>query len=224
MPDSLSPLQKELAHFCSARLEPLGYFLAGGVGLSLAFLQHRLSEDLDFFCTSDRSAQEDSDQLIEELTAQGLHVEIIRQQSHFCRLKVSKAEESTLIDLVTNSGPALQPAEKHHGISVASFQDLAVNKVLALNRGEAKDFVDLYLILKAGPYTLLDLIELAKVKSADFDDEWAILELADLMQNFDTVPHFKKLRLLHPLPKEELSAFFRAEAIKLLEFLRPAGD
>lgn len=224
MSDSLSPLQNDALRQSSAVLESMGYFLAGGTALSLAYLHHRFSEDLDFFCSADRDAIGDSRLLASHLNQAGIDVEILRQQPNFCRLKLTRLDESTLLDLVTHSGISLRPTESYEAIAIASLQDLAVNKVLALNREEAKDFVDLYLILKTGPWSLADLLEMAKVKSADFEDEWALLEIAGLLANVHQIPHFSRLRLIKPISKDEIAAFFKTESSRLYERLRPSGD
>lgn len=224
MSDSLSPFQNEVLKSSAPLLESIGYFLAGGTALSLAYLHHRHSEDLDFFCAADRDTPTDSQLLASRLLEGGIEVEVLRKQPHFCRLKVTKGEESTLLDLVTQAGISLLPNEIHRDVSVASLQDLAVNKVLALNREEAKDFVDLYLILKTGRWSLPDLLEMAKLKSADFEDEWALLEIAGLLQNVDKIPHFARLRLLRPIDKDEMVAFLKTESDKLYESLRPSGE
>lgn len=158
------------------------------------------------------------------LSQGGIDVEFLRQQPHFCRLKLTRLDESTLLNLVTHSAISLRPNEHHESIPIASLQDLAVNKVLALNREEAKDFVDLYLILKAGPWSLADLLEMAKVKSADFEDEWALLEIAGLLANVHKIPHFSRLRLIKPISKDEIAVFFKEESDKLYESLRPIVD
>jgi|JI10StandDraft_1071094.scaffolds.fasta_scaffold683401_2 hypothetical protein len=224
MSDSLSPLQHDALRQSNLTLESIGYFLAGGTALSIGYLHHRFSEDLDFFCASDRNAIQDATLLASHLSQTGIEVEYLRREPNLCRLKLTRMGESTLLDLVTQEGVSLRPHESYESVPIASLQDLAVNKVLALNREEAKDFVDLYLILKTGPWSLGDLLEMAKVKSADFEDDWALLEIAGLLANVHQIPHFSRLRLIKPISKDEIATYFKQESDKLYESLRPSAD
>lgn len=126
MSDSLSPLQKRLLQRLSSPLAASGYFLAGGTALSFAYLPHRLSEDLDFFCIDQRSTRDDATAVERLLTDDGMDVEFVWQQPDSSRLKVTCGEESTIIDFVSNCEPNISPPENHQQVSVASLQDLAV--------------------------------------------------------------------------------------------------
>ena len=222
MSDSLSPLQKQLLELLAPQLEARGYFLAGGTALSFAYLHHRLSEDLDFFCTEDRSTPTDAGVVERSLTDSGMEVEFIWQGQNSSRLKVTLGGESTLIDFVSQCEPNISAPERYQQIVVASLQDLAVNKVVVLlDRAEIKDFVDLYLVLQIGRWSLADLMELAKVKSRNFDDQWTALLVAEAISEFGGLPFFNELKLLSPLSKEQIAAFFRDEAKKIFEALRP---
>ena len=68
------------------------------------------------------------------------------------------------LDLVRDFGPQFGQRRAVGGVIVDSLTNIAVNKVTAIfGRTEAKDFVDLYCLLRAG-YDLKALIELAKEK------------------------------------------------------------
>lgn len=117
--------------------------LAGGTALALR-LGHRISVDLDFFCTTaikhekilrevDKAIEtphvllEDPESLV--IQAAGAKISFFQHEKKF--------QDPDLLD----------------GIAIASLQDIAAMKLIAISqRGLKRDFVDLYSILTIMPF------------------------------------------------------------------------
>ncbi len=127
--------------------------LEGGTALAAYYLGHRESEDLDFF--SDIGVNEELfGETIRELgEAEGLRTEMKRRSATFAQLFVSDAAHpgapALKLDLAAQSPYRLaSPEATTEGIRVASFRDLAANKLHVIcDRVEARDYIDLHAIL-----------------------------------------------------------------------------
>ena len=95
--DILTPFQSAfLKAFSQSPLNDR-FYLTGGTALAAFYLQHRLSEDLDFF-TADSAAVRDVPDAMERL-AQALH----------CRLRVERSLPSFFDgDIIPNEGPPVK--------------------------------------------------------------------------------------------------------------------
>jgi len=114
------------------------FYLAGGTGLALQ-LGHRTSIDIDLFSQQTFNAERYATLLI---GSGG---------------RVTQAEEGAVhgeaagvkISFLHYPYPVLKPFQDVHGLKVASVDDIAAMKVVAISqRGDKKDFFDLYEILK----------------------------------------------------------------------------
>lgn len=94
-----------------------------------------------------------------------------------------------------------------------SLLDMAVNKVQALlTRWQPRDLVDLYFLLREGPER--DLARLLDLARAKFDVGADVLGLAErllLVHEIRELP-----RMLRPVEKADLVAFFEARARALI--------
>ena len=101
--------------------------------------------------------------------------------------------------------------KKYRSMMIDSLRDIASNKLFTINqRTDAKDFVDLYFLLR-DHYTVWDLIYSAekKFQHVGFD---LLLLAQDLLkvEDFTSLP-----RMIKPLTLLQLKQFFRKEAKKL---------
>ena len=179
------------------------FYLTGGTALSEFYLQHRFSEDLDFFTDHDFDSQ--------------IILQSIQKWSNkFAFTYISEVVEPTYIFFIKFPGGnklkidfapypyiSLSPKEKKiKNIQIDSLLDIAVNKLITVNqRNEVKDFVDLYFLLKH--FTIWDLLSGVKQK---FHQEIPPYILAtDLLkcQDFDYLP-----KMIKPLKIENLKAFY----------------
>lgn len=125
------------------------FYLGGGTAVAL-HLGHRVSVDLDFFAPQPDYATEP---LIQDLQTVGPLV--IRQQS---RGTLEVTLQDTQASFFAYPYPLLEEPVTLWGVRVAGLLDLAMMKLIAISqRGQKRDFVDLYHICRHG-YTLDDLL------------------------------------------------------------------
>ena len=224
----LTPLQERvLIALFDNGLADRGYYLTGGTALSEFYLQHRYSDDLDFFTRKLGPLREDFGNFIEILTSLGFAISSESVTEEYARLLVHPEDQKgsgLKIEFAKDVPAKMAPPEIHGQIVVDSFEDIAVNKICAiLNRQppESKDFCDLFFILKESHYKLDYLIGRAREKEAAFDDEEGTLAFAT---NLLAVNEFQVLpRMIKPLSLEELRRYFVPIAEELIQRLRPRG-
>lgn len=114
------------------------FYLAGGTGLALQ-LGHRASIDIDLFSQQAFNAERYASLLI-GLGGRVTQVEEGSVHGEAAGVKVS---------FLHYPYPVLKSFQDVHGLKVASLDDIAAMKVVAISqRGDKKDFFDLYEILK----------------------------------------------------------------------------
>ncbi|MEK7517551.1 MAG: nucleotidyl transferase AbiEii/AbiGii toxin family protein [Patescibacteria group bacterium] len=204
---TFTPLQRSIfGTIAKHPLLPKTFYFTGGTALSAVYLHHRESEDLDFFSEIDF----DDEQILDIVNNIASSLNITARFTKHYRARifelVKKNKVLIKIDFVYNPHKRLEEGTRIEGFAVDSLHDIATNKLLTINqRTEAKDFVDLYFLLKE--FTIWDLIYAVKAKyNMEFD---IILIGADFMK----VAEFTYLpKMIKPLKLEELKTFFREKA------------
>ena len=142
------------------------FYLTGGTALAEFYLQHRYSEDLDFFCEDEFSPlpiQAFTKKVKECLKAQkieyqnflGLHTFIF----YLC------GDEKLKVDFNFYPFPRIQKGLKLKNILIDSDYDIAVNKVHTIYmQPRARDYIDIYFLIKEKGYSFGDLLMKAKAK------------------------------------------------------------
>jgi len=137
--------------------------LTGGTALSAFYLEHRMSEDLDFF-----SSGKVPFYTLERVLKAMESVSEISYTKQFDRnLFLIKPQDASLLKVEFTFYPLKNIEDPHtiEGMRVDSFLDIAVNKICAIaDRIDVKDFVDLYYALKKGNLSLSRLMDLAEKK------------------------------------------------------------
>lgn len=184
--------------------------LTGGTALSAFYLEHRLSEDLDFF-SSEKIPFYIPEEFIKSLT----FVKDANYTKLFDRnIFTLKLEDGSLLKVEFTYYP-LKDIEKPlicNGILIDSFIDIVVNKLCAIaDRIDPKDYIDLYFAIKDSSLLLEDLIILAE-KKCEIRGIKHILQarLIEIPQGIEDIPlrvNFKPL---------ELEQFFVAEVKRII--------
>jgi len=163
----LTPQQKEFLDVVSEeKYLCRKFYLTGGTPLAAFYLYHRISEDIDLFCE-------------EEINLLPIRAFLGKIQK---KLKLKKVDyrrflglhsfelyfsekEKLKVDFNYYPFPRIEKGIKYKNISVDSIYDIAVNKVhtIAVNP-RARDFIDIYFIIKEKGYSFKDLIDKAKAK------------------------------------------------------------
>lgn len=155
----LSKRQRELLPKLDFLRKTYGFYLAGGTGLALQ-IGHRGSVDFDFYTPRGF----DPKHLFKTL------------KGKFPPFSLTHLAEGTLLGVVQNvrvsffryAYPLLKPLRRTGFLDLASLEDIAAMKVLAIaQRGTRRDFVDLYFLLKR--FELEALLVLSERKYAGFD-------------------------------------------------------
>lgn len=182
------------------------FYFTGGTALSAFYLNHRYSEDLDFF-TEKEFNSEALFTLVDSWRKKCgfTFTSEFHQVVHIFMLTFQNGRVLK-VDFGYYPYPRIEQSQIVNNIKTDSLVDIAVNKLLTITqRTTIKDFVDLYYLLQE--FTIWDLIQGVRVKFR-VDLEPFILA-SDLLKvdDFDQLP-----RMIRPLKLEELKAFFRQKA------------
>ncbi len=139
------------------------FYWTGGTLLAYEYLQHRFSEDLDFF-SEESFPFDEINNFIQDLKEKG-HFGKVEYQKIFDRHQfLLKNKEELKIEFVHYNHDKKRLGKKREvlGVWVDSLEDLAANKALAyFDRNEPKDLFDIYFLLTKGKFSLKKLLELA---------------------------------------------------------------
>lgn len=213
----LTPLQLAVLRAVAGTPLQESFYLTGGTILAECYLQHRYSDDLDFF-TNETDAVRHVAPVMERVAAQ-LHAAITftRRTGMFLECFLADAQGAHLeLDFAVDSPYRIEPlvTRAELGWRLDSAVDIACNKLSAIcDRTEPKDFVDLW-FLHHGVTPLADVIPLAKRKHVGLE-EYALAQAFARVRELAMLP-----RMIKPIALQELQAFFTAQTHRLLSGLR----
>ncbi|MEW6096285.1 MAG: nucleotidyl transferase AbiEii/AbiGii toxin family protein [bacterium] len=159
----LSPMQKVfLQEFTKTELKDI-FRLTGGTALSSFYLEHRFSDDLDFFSS--------------EKVPFYIPEEFLKTLDFIKGISFTKQFDRNIFNLNLKDGTILKVEFIYYplkniedivlvdNLKIDSFLDITVNKLCAIaDRSEAKDYVDVYSVLKNSEFSLKWLMDLAEKK------------------------------------------------------------
>jgi hypothetical protein len=179
--------------------------LAGGAALAGVHLRHRLSNDVDLFC-SDPSACRDLVRALPAVAAEtGANIAIVRDAGSFVRARVTpRGAPAREIELDVVHEPIAEidalDVEVVEGVRLTSLADMRASKLTCLlSRSEPRDLVDTLFLERAGYRPEADL-DLALKKDGGIDPG----ALSWLLSQFPTDP---LPMMLAPLTTDELRAY-----------------
>ncbi len=190
------------------------FYLSGGTALAEYYLNHRLSEDLDFFAEHEFEPAAIS-AFFKKIQAKAGIQSVTFEQSFnrnlfFLELKKDRIKtEFTYFPF-----PRIERGSKIGKLSIDSLLDIAVNKVFTIyQKPRSRDFIDLYLILKKEKeWNILDLVKKAQVKFDHFLDP---IQLGSQLIKVKTLKDYPKM--LSALDEKEWQDFFIGEARRIME-------
>lgn len=141
------------------------FYLTGGTALAEFYLQHRLSEDLDFF--SEREFDSRFISVFLKKNTKRLGIKKVEYQQSFNRNLFFLYTDSEVVktEFTFFPFPRIEKKTKRDTLFIDSLVDIAVNKIFTIyQKPRARDFTDLYFIMKKTGWTIADLVEKAKVK------------------------------------------------------------
>lgn len=205
----LTDEQKKIIAAVSQEPNLADVYLSGGTALAAYHLNHRISDDLDFFSFEELEKiflHGFTEKLKSIIGADSVRFERLYDRNQFFYKFNS---EELKVEFSKYPFYQLENPMIKDGIKIDGLRDIAANKLMALlDRFDPKDFVDLYFIFKK--------IKLADVR-ADAEKKFGI-KIDDIFLGGE----FAKVKRIEALPKmikkitvEELKIFFAETAKEL---------
>jgi len=178
MPKSLLNKQQKkfLEFFCSQPELYQQFYFSGGTALSEYYLQHRYSEDLDFFSEKEIVSADLNLFLTAHKSDFGAK-QIQYQQSFNRNLFFLRYADGAELKLEFTYYPftRLEKGRQLGNLQADSVLDIAVNKVFTLTQqARGRDYFDIYMICRKYGFVFTDLLKKARQK---FDYPINYLEL-----------------------------------------------
>lgn len=192
------------------------FYLTGGTALTEFYLQHRYSDDLDFFTAEDFPHIE-VEKFIKTLKIKLSAKFVSYKKLYDRRIFIFQFENKPELKIEFSLYPfkQIKQFENFGGISVDSLEDIATNKLMAMiDRNEPKDFFDLYFLLDKH-FNLMRLVENIN-KKFSFK-----IDLLTLGSELAKVRHLN-LEMIRPIinaNNEEIKLFFEKQASTLREYV-----
>ncbi|MDD5173732.1 MAG: nucleotidyl transferase AbiEii/AbiGii toxin family protein [Candidatus Omnitrophota bacterium] len=158
--------KKFLSLLSKNKLISKNFYLTGGTALAAYYLKHRYSEDLDFFSENEIDILSINIFLKNIKSAIGIK-EVDFQQSFNRNLFFLNTKPETLkVEFTYFPFRLIKSPDKKDGVCVNSLTDIAVDKAFTISQNpRARDFIDLYYILKANKNMSFErLIKMARAK------------------------------------------------------------
>lgn len=186
-------------------------FLTGGMALAAFYLNHRESEDLDFFSETE----------IEPLAVETF-LQSHKKQLGFAKFEFHKSFNRNLYFLEYGDGllkteftyfpfPPLESGQHEGHLRIDSLRDIAVNKTFTIaQQARGRDFVDLYCIIRERKWRLGDLLRDARLK---FDANIDLVQFGSQLMKVRDRKDLPRLRI--SLAWDDVAAFFLKEASEL---------
>lgn len=207
----LTPQQIQALRLIAGTQLAKRFYFSGGTALAYYYLQHRLSEDLDFFNLEEFDPQVIAVAL-KSLQPQLRFLSFDFQSSFNRNLFFLKFENDCILKLEFTYYPftQIEPPTQKDGLLVDSVIDIATNKLFTISqKPRGRDYFDLFCIIKKYGYQMDKLRMLAKQK---FDWDVDPLQLASRLYEIDQ--HIDDPILTQTVGKSELTDFFQSEAVR----------
>lgn len=214
----LTPLQaKFLRTFFQTYLKD-DFFLSGGTALSAFYFQHRLSEDIDLF-TLNQNIEFNvvNAEILKIISSFLAKIEHQISSPTFLQFIFKVKDDALKVDVIKDTPVHFGKIKQIDNLAVDSLENIAVGKLLALfGRADAKDFIDLYFLLKVRKtITFEKLFNLAKKKDSGLHEFY----LAEMMSKVESIKYFPKV--FSPVDKEDLVNFFMTLSEHLYKKIKP---
>lgn len=203
-----------LDKFSQNNLINRNFYLSGGTALSEFYLNHRISEDLDFFSTNEFNAQ-DIYIYLNSLKKTFNIVKIDFQQSFNRNLFFLHYIDNEIIKLEFTYYPFIQISNgiEYKNIKIDSILDIATNKIFTIYQNpRTRDFIDLFLIIQKYNYNFKELIKKAQAKFDWFVDP---LQLGSQLMKVYDIKNYPSMVI--PINDQDWQIFFKDEALNLKE-------
>lgn len=187
------------------------FYFSGGTALSYFYLNHRYSEDLDFFSEEEFDSVQIS-VFLKSIKKEIGYISFDYQQSFNRNIYHLLFKNSSLkVEFTYYPFAQVQKPKKIGGILVDSLIDIATNKLFTISQNaRGRDYFDLYYINQKEKVSLEELQKLAKIKFDWHIDPLHLGTQLNRAQEFIDDPILSKT-----VSKDKLVKFFKKEASKL---------
>jgi predicted nucleotidyltransferase component of viral defense system len=189
------------------------FYLTGGTALAEFYLKHRISEDLDFFTEKEEVNPIPIARFL-NLNSKKLELvnfdtkKVLGLYSFFLHFKDNQVLK---VDFNFYPFPRIEKGLKFNNLEINSIYDIAVDKVhTVVLQPRARDFIDLYFIIKEKKYDFFDLLMQAKAK---FDWHISAIELGARLIEASKLKDYP--RMIKKINHQEWKNFFLEQAKKL---------
>jgi predicted nucleotidyltransferase component of viral defense system len=176
------------------------FYLTGGTALSRAYLNHRFSDDLDFFVNQNPAFEKQVELIIKSLKNEELEIEIAVTGDSFARIIVNEGNAVLKIDFV-NDVPYRTgvPISTKLFNKTDSIANILSNKLTALTRHSEKDIADLVFIALKFDFNWVEIF-----KEASEKDLWVNpVEASKILDGFQ-LEKLKDINWVTPLKDPKL--------------------
>lgn len=195
------------------------FCLGGGTGLAEFYLQHRLSQDLDFFTINQEITFDTVNaEILKIISHEGWKIENQITSATFLRYILNTGGEILKTDFVKDVPIQFGEIKTFNGVRVDSLENITVGKLLALfGRADPKDFVDLYFVFEqAKRLKFKAILEMAKKKDLGLQE----IYLAEMIHKVEAIKLFPPT--LKEFNKTDLIRYFILLGDDLLKQIQPA--
>jgi predicted nucleotidyltransferase component of viral defense system len=159
----LYPLQDKVLRIIETL--QVDFYLTGGTALSRAYLNHRYSDDLDFFVNHNPDFKKQVELIIESLKNEKIGIEIAVSSEDFIRLMVLQNDAVLKTDFVNDISYRTDiPIQTELFNKTDTITNILSNKLTALSRYSAKDVVDLVFIALNYDFNWIEIFNEASKK------------------------------------------------------------
>ncbi len=163
--DNLYPLQDKVLKVIGTSNSP--FYLTGGTVLGRFLLNHRYSDDLDFFLNSASDFKVQTDKLIEHLKLTFPNITLDNQQDSFARFYIVEGNLALKMEFVNDVKYRIgEPSRSEFGFLYDTWDNILSNKLTALSRIAPKDYIDVLFLSLKYPFNWKTIIDHSKQKDA----------------------------------------------------------
>ena len=178
--DKLYPLQDRVLEQIGA--SGTSFYLTGGTVLGRFLLNHRYSDDLDFFLNAATDFKEQINRLIEHLKLTFKDIRLNNLQDSFARFYVVEGELQLKMEFVNDVKFRVGiPTRNEFGLQYDTWDNILSNKLTALSRIAPKDYSDVLFLSLKYEFNWKTIIEYAKQKDAWINE----INISQQLMNFD---------------------------------------
>ncbi|MFC1859595.1 nucleotidyl transferase AbiEii/AbiGii toxin family protein [Thermodesulfobacteriota bacterium] len=171
------------------------FYLTGGTVLCRFYLNHRYSDDLDFFVNAVPDFKDQVKTAVDGFKKAGLQFEVGTTSETFVRIFSESERISLKIDFVNDVPFHYGDFESSRVYNkIDNWRNILSNKICALSRLEAKDIADILFIAKSYQFSWEEIIREAREK-----DLWVEpLEVSKMIGSFSTQT-FQMVKWIQPI-------------------------